>query len=138
MTPADLAYCVGIFEGEGCAGVYHIHPSRGGAYWVARISVGMDDPEPVRFLHIALGGNYCVGHSQSEKRRGRPPRFRWSVSSQQALRVARLLLPVCKSKRKAAQCQKIIEHYSPALVQDRNQDRIAKILTTYRRKAVAS
>lgn len=117
LTPADLSYLGGLFDGEGYAGLVkhtnkYVSKRKDGTERTITsttpiMSVGMCDSGPVKFLHLCFGGGYCAKKSPSQDR----VVYRWQVSYRKAQAAALQLIPYLKNEAKVGQVQKIIDHY---------------------------
>lgn len=97
LTPAQLAYAAGIFDGEGCL---RANVNKQG-YPVIRISVTNTDFRLVDLLKEWFGG-YIWREDKSYIPNARP-RYIWEVSAQQALSVINLVLPYLVLKYEQAE-----------------------------------
>ena len=52
-----MAYCMGLFDGEGCITVSVSDKGNGSFSYGLRVSVQMNSETPIRFLHTTLGGS---------------------------------------------------------------------------------
>jgi hypothetical protein len=99
MTDLELAYFAGLFDGEGCVQIAHHKPQRGKKteQHTLRCAVNMVNKKCVSNF-LLFGGSMC----QKTRDRGNPkwqPQWTWSISSNQALRFLKTLLPFIQLKR---------------------------------------
>lgn len=104
-TRTRLAYLAGLFDGEGCAGVWNITARGGQPTPIA--TVQMTDAEPVKAFQEAFGGYYHEGFPKHMQK----PVYAWRVSHRKAEIVAKALLPFTLNGSKRMQWMKILEHY---------------------------
>ena len=102
----ELAYLAGLFDGEGCAGVYRYTSRNNRAYPL--MTVQMCDPGPVDEFHRVFGGYRAI----QPRKNARRPVHVWLVSHRKALTAAQSLLPYCHNDAKRAQMNEIIRHYT--------------------------
>src|ERR1044071_6424305 len=71
-----FAYCVGLFDGEGCIGMYKVKKPRPGSRWRYRVSlrVGMTGRDALARMHAQFG----AGTLRTYKlRQGRKQSWMW-------------------------------------------------------------
>ena len=112
--PAQLAYIAGLFDGEGCVS-YVKRPTkrmdRGGKVyqqWYIRAEVAMADEAAINWLHKTLGFGWS-GPKRYNNKTNWKPQWRWCCGYRDCLKLANLLLPYARVKRK--KLQQIIDHY---------------------------
>lgn len=102
MKKTDLAYTAGIIDGEGC-----IHISRQwdkrykGCYkYSLSVSVASTDEWLCKWLHFAWGGSVHYATKNNPKWR---PSWVWQLSSKQACKFLKTILPYLRIKRPQAE-----------------------------------
>ncbi len=100
MTPTDLAWAAGFFDGEGS-----IYIARTGFYrertrvlYRLEVTVSQVDPRPLERLCRMFGGNIMVTGNPKHRAWAK-----WRVHNHRAVWVLRLLLPYLLNKREEAE-----------------------------------
>jgi len=103
----ELIYLAGLFDGEGCAGVYRhkSNSSRAGFTYVSLLTVHMCDASPVEQFHDCFGGTFDFVN----RKLPRKGIFRWTVVGKLAAAIAAQLLPFSHNPRKAAALRCVID-----------------------------
>ena len=117
---SDLLYLGGLFDGEGCAGVYrgqswNERRKRYYPYQFPLLQVQMADTEPLRLLHSLFGGSYCRATYKIRRRKDGSPYkvlYLWKVSCRQAQAVAKILLPFVRTAAKQRAIRRVLVHYT--------------------------
>ncbi len=95
VSPIDLSYTAGLFDGEGCISFARRSRQTGGYRYSLSVSVEMSDEESIDFLHAIFGGNKMFYDRYGKKRL-----YRWSKASLQDVRDFLVLIePYVKYKR---------------------------------------
>ena len=102
----DRHYLAGLFDGEGCAGVWKIKSRNYRDTPI--VVVAMTDRRPVREYHKAFGGYFRDGFKKTPNGK---PIYEWRVSHQAALRVACALIEYSRNPSKQKQFTEILKHY---------------------------
>lgn len=94
---SDIAWCAGLFEGEGCFTVMCYDHGAGSDQ--PRCYLAMTDEEPVRRFHQLLGvGHVYTRGSNNPKHK---PQWQWQVAKQKDVRyVIETLYPWLSPRRK--------------------------------------
>ena len=103
-SEAEVAYCAGLFEGEGCIGVYRKY----GVF----INIKMTDREPLDLFAAAMGGTVMGPFNVQDTEKGRPrkPVYNYRIGSWiKVIRVANLMLPWL-SPRRTAKITEVLAH----------------------------
>lgn len=98
-------YLAGLFDGEGCAGVWKLKHRKTPA---PIVTLSMTTRAPVKFCHDIYGGYFRDGF---KKIPGNKSVYEWRVSHRQALKVAMDLIPYVRNPEKIEQLGRILEHY---------------------------
>jgi len=108
---SDLAYCAGLFEGEGSVGVKRSGPDGRYAYPCAQVH--MTDLEPLERLHGTLGGNLSGPYDAPG---GRKPRWTWTLNGFDKVEQLYGLIGEWLGPRRCAQFEKAlsVERHQPA------------------------
>ncbi len=92
-SPTDVAWAAGLFDGEGCVGVYANHnhmPWGSKKYWVLVARLSMVDREAVERFYSIVG----VGRIRTKPMPGnRRDQREWATEARQSEVAMRLLLP---------------------------------------------
>ena len=94
LTPVQLAYFAGFFDGEGSI---TSSGEKGYRRWVLRCSVGQVDPRPLLKLQKAFGGQL-----RKVKKPPHQDQWHWTVCSQMAKGLLEALQPYLIVKREQA------------------------------------
>lgn len=100
VSEIELAYCAGIWDGEGCfcIGYSPVKLRRKSEYWFLVASICMTDPQPLRKLSKLFGGNlHCYARKGVHK-----SVWEWKLWSRRAANFALALLPYLTVKKKQA------------------------------------
>ena len=110
MSPKNIAYIAGLFDGEGSVSRYQeMRKGRKKPTWVIRCEMNMTDQAIIKWVHTMLGFGSFHKKPPSPKQLGRKMQYRWCCSYRDALNFANLLLPYSRVKREVL--QKVINHY---------------------------
>jgi len=76
----ELVYAAGLFDGEGCVGVYNTRTKadKRAASYQLTARVTMRHPGPVKLLHSLFGGNFALHFANGRQY------FSWKVTNKQA------------------------------------------------------
>jgi len=116
LSPTDVAYIAGLFDGEGCVTCKQKktkRPDRGGKIynqWYIRCEIAMTDKEVISWIHEMLG----FGWSAEKKYYTKPKykrQWRWCCGYRDALTFAKLMWPYAQVK--LHKLEQIIDHYEP-------------------------
>lgn len=120
LTPVDLSYLAGLFDGEGYAGVCNknIKAKLGRSSRIAimpLMALQMTNRDPVYFYSLYFGGSCLPYQSERLTKKGTPEKlcYRWSLAYQKAYYVAKAIFPFVKNESKVRQLASIIHHYEP-------------------------
>jgi hypothetical protein len=110
----DLAYCAGLFDGEGCVQCKNYpkilkkgNLSKFGK-WNIALEISMTDIEPLHyFLNVFKIGS--IFYKKNTDNLSKKDLWRWRAASKNALAVAKLIYPYSIVKRK--NLLKLINHY---------------------------
>lgn len=95
MSPIDLAYTAGLFDGEGCISFSRRSRVTGGYRYSMSVSVEMSDEESIDFLQATFGGSKIFYDRTGKKRL-----YRWNKSALHDVRDFLVLIePYVKYKR---------------------------------------
>lgn len=103
LTPIDVAWLAGLFEGEGCLS-RHSHRK----CWVMRIK--MTDRDVVERVHGLLGGKLMYLDTSKIKAHYKPS-WTWHEGRQKQIRDIVLLLRPHLGQRRAAKCDEFLEYF---------------------------
>lgn len=97
---ADLAYCAGVIDSDGCIRVkrstYAMRHGNGGqANYSETVCVKQVEPHAVELLHNLFGGYYSKAPASCGKGK---PLFVWQVTDLRAAECLKALLPFSESK----------------------------------------
>jgi hypothetical protein len=99
-----INYLAGLFDGEGYAGLVK-HGGHSKTH--PEIIVQMSDREPIDLLHDLFGGSV-----QTRKQgNGFKTQYRWVVTTRDAHRVARTIIPFVRIHRRWEALKSILDHY---------------------------
>lgn len=101
-----LAYCAGVFDGEGSAMLLGQGPGRPRR---PQLSVAMTDPQPVEYLHDHLGG--FLRTRAAEPGNNRQAQRRWMANGSQALAAARAIEPYLVIARRKDLVEMLVRNY---------------------------
>src|SRR5438128_610319 len=90
-----LAYLAGIFDGEGCVGLWNQRPKGKAASVTLQLRINMITPFAVQLLYETFGGALFANKPRAGKRR---QTFTWVVYSRKAEACLRALLPYLREK----------------------------------------
>ena len=110
MKKTDLAYIVGIIDGEGCIGIAHRKTKHHGVYYSANVSVAMVEEYIERWLQMSFGGSVCIQRARKKTHRDC---YRWYITSKQAVDFLQAILPYLKIKRPQAEIAIKVEKLKP-------------------------
>lgn len=103
--PTDLAYCAGLFDGEGCicAGRNTTYHAKNAEFSASRftlsVSVSMCDKEAIEKLQTVFPGHFYFVESKNPKWRGH---WRWMLTTDKAVQFLKDIYPYLKGKKKQA------------------------------------
>jgi hypothetical protein len=92
---AELAYCAGIIDGEGCIGIYGRSDRQ---TYFASIQVAMCEPQAIDLLFQTFGGRRTINSVQRKNPAYRPQHV-WSVRAKDAVKALERLLPFLRIKK---------------------------------------
>lgn len=97
LSPVDLAWAAGFFDGEGYIGLFHPRDKR---HWWLRITVTNSDPRALAKFQAMFG----VGTIRCDPRQSprHLDRYMWSATSKNAGHVLALIRPYLVIKREQA------------------------------------
>lgn len=97
ISPVDIAWAAGIFEGEGCFSTF---PNQNNTRRYIGLQVNMTDEDVVERLYNVFGvGTFAPWHPPSHRESGRKPQYRWRVSGKNAEAVFWLIAPHLGKRR---------------------------------------
>lgn len=103
MNNVDLAYCAGLFDGEGCININRHKPQTGkrSVQHTLRCHMGLSSENPVLHFVKSFGGSikYRAIHLKNPKWKDQ---WVWTIESNQARDWLRIILPFLKMKREEA------------------------------------
>ena len=114
----QLAYIAGLFDGEGCVQYKQRmetkRKNRPRRYmcWMVTLEMSMTDQDAVRWFHEIVKVGTVRLHTKNTSPSSKPhwkDQLRWRCSHRDALKVAKLIIPYARVKRK--KLQQIIKHY---------------------------
>ena len=115
---AQLAYLAGLFDGEGCVQRKQYWDSkrknrpRRYKVWRITLEMSMTDEPVIRWTHKILKVGVVTLNIKNKSPSSKPhhkDQWRWRCCHRDALKVANLLFPYARVKRK--KLQQIIKHY---------------------------
>ena len=115
---AQLAYLAGLFDGEGCVQRKQYWDSkrknrpRRYKVWRITLEMSMTDEPVIRWTHKILKVGVVHLNIKNKSPSSKPhhkDQWRWRCSHRDALKVAKLIIPYARVKRK--KLQQIIKHY---------------------------
>lgn len=116
MKKTDLAYIAGLFDGEGCIGIYLNQSKRtvGGrklSHYRLACVVALTDEFLIHLLQMHFGGEFYTCKKRKDTYR---IAYRWSVYSKRALAFLEAVLPYLRIKKPQAEIaiefQKTMRH----------------------------
>ena len=112
LSKEDIAYCAGLFDGEGCVMYKQYRRSRNKGktshlVWKISLEINMIELDPLHYFYnvFKLGK---ITH-KSNLGFGKKDQWRWRCSHRQAFEVAKKIYPFCIVKR--FKLLKVINHY---------------------------
>jgi len=114
MSKKNIAWCAGLFEGEGC--VYVHYRERG--YQRAYAVINMTDEDVIKDFHKTIGIGHIWGPygDYRKKKDGGPrlPQWRWYSTGEKALKFIDLIYPYMgkRRKKKMDEIRKEMEKYA--------------------------
>ena len=115
----EIAYLAGLFDGEGCVQykqrmeTKRRNRPRRYKCWMVTLEMSMTDEDAVRWFHKIIKVGTVRLHAKNKSPSSKPHwknQWRWRCPHRDALKVANLLLPYARVKRK--KLQQIINHYA--------------------------
>ena len=118
---AQLAYIAGLFDGEGCVQFKKRMETKGrlksgkirrSNSTIITLEISMTDQPVVRWIHkiLKVGSvNINIKNKSPSSKPHYKDQLRWRCGYRDALKVAKLIIPYARGKRK--QFQQIIKHY---------------------------
>ncbi|MEK6879828.1 MAG: hypothetical protein AABY22_09490 [Nanoarchaeota archaeon] len=98
---STIKYIAGLFDGEGCGGIYKHHQSK-----ICKIQIKMTNFGPIDYVNKHFPG--YIGYYQLPSQKWC---MYWILQHKSAYRFAKTILPVVKNLAKVRQLNKIIDHY---------------------------
>tara|TARA_Y100000004_G_C8906618_1_gene408999 strand:+ start:177 stop:563 length:387 start_codon:yes stop_codon:yes gene_type:complete len=104
-----IGWCAGLFDGEGNVNYaqYSVKGSTTNHKWNVGMEIAMTELDTIHHFHSIIQEG-TIKYKEN-KGMGKKPQWRWRCGHQQALRVAKLLIPYSVTKRK--KLLQIINHY---------------------------
>ena len=116
LSKEDIAYCAGLFDGEGCVSYKQYmrkrpHNKKPYPTWQIRLEIAMTDKSILIWVNEMLGvGTVGEKRYKTKYTKGWKKQWRWRCSHRDAFKVCCLLFPYAHVK--LGEIQKIIQHYS--------------------------
>tara|TARA_R100001163_G_C5066474_1_gene204927 strand:+ start:2660 stop:3010 length:351 start_codon:yes stop_codon:yes gene_type:complete len=107
LNKEQLAYCAGLFDGEGCVMYKQYLCNDGYRRWRVTMEINMTEKNVLHYFMSTVNAGTLA--SKINRGFGRKLQWRWRCSNRKALRVAELLIPY--SKVKHPKLRQILEHY---------------------------
>ena len=120
-TQLELAYIAGLFDGEGCVQFKKRIETKGrlksgkikrSNSTIITLEISMTDLPIIRWIHkiLKVGAvNLNIKNKSPSSKPHHKDQWRWRCSHRDALKVAKLIIPYARVKRK--KLQQIIKHY---------------------------
>jgi len=117
----QLAYIAGLFDGEGCVQFKKRMETKGRLKngsrkrykcWIVTMEMSMTDKPIIRWIHKILQVGVVRLNIKNKSPSSKPhwkDQLRWRCTHRDALKVAKLIIPYARVKRK--KLQQIIKHY---------------------------
>ena len=117
LSPTDVAYIAGLFDGEGCVSCKQKktkRPDRGGKIynqWYIRCELAMTDKGVIQWVYDSLGFGWFKEKIYKKRPAHYKRQWRWCCGYRDALTFAKLIWPYTQVKLHAI--ENIIDHYEP-------------------------
>lgn len=102
LKETDLAYMAGLLDGEGCIEIAkQLRPLQKygtKVYYYIRVRIGNTVPSLIKFCNKRFGGKIWSGY----KKNSTVKFYNWTIFSNQAVELLKLILPYLISKREEA------------------------------------
>ena len=101
MTENELAYAAGLFDGEGCIGIYKrkMADCKVGYHYALQVRINMADNIILAWLHLHFGGSLI--HDKPRKSNWKSMTS-WALWANGAVKFLKLILPYLKLKKEQA------------------------------------
>ena len=100
MKKTDLAYCAGLFDGEGCIHISKQYlKKQPPAYYNLRVTITNTNQYVLEWFHFSFSGNLYLQKPKENRQRA----WRWQIADRQAEEFLRAILPYLIIKKAEAE-----------------------------------
>lgn len=128
LSPNDLCYFAGLFDGEGCIGLAKMKKENSYSF---SLSMGMTSPKAINDFYNAFGGRVKLREYPHPNWR---PLYHWYVYGKRAELILRTLAPFLRVKREEAELALKMRSYTHRKGFANKRNKLAEQILTIRHK----